>query len=334
MSSLDAILNAVEVANVDSLQKLWTREIASDLAANPEQFANLLARASRHPVCMSFVLANTIATPSAASPKRIAVQGSDDAAFPVSMSGFAAGIELWNELNGKLEKSHSGDDDAKAVVVEESEAEMIKRVEAALEVYKRGEFLVVFDAKDRENEGDLIIAAEFCTPEKVAFMIRHCSGLICTPCNAARLQELELGLMVPALDNADYMGTAFTVSIDLHHKHGTTTGISAEDRSKTIVALAHPEKYGKDDFAKPGHVFPLRSRDGGVIVRGGHTEAGTDLSALCGLYPAAAICEINKLDGSMSRYPDLEVFAKQYGLTLISIEDIVAYRKLKEASKN
>jgi len=325
MSSLDDILNAVEVADIASVQKQWSNETATELAANPQQFANLLARASRHPVCMSFVLANTVAQP-ALSAKRVAV--ANEASTMAAMTGFAAGIEIWNELNSKMEKS--ANEESKVV---ETEAEMIKRVEAALDVYRKGEFLVVFDAKDRENEGDLIIAAEFCTPDKVAFMIRHCSGLICAPCNAERLAELGLGLMVPSNDHSEYHGTAFTVSTDLHHKHGTTTGISAQDRSVTIMAIAQPEKYGKDDFVRPGHIFPLRSRDGGCITRGGHTEAGTDLSMLAGLYPAAAICEINKLDGSMSRYADLEVFAKQYSLTLISIEDIVAYRKLKEAGK-
>jgi 3,4-dihydroxy-2-butanone 4-phosphate synthase len=324
MSSLDAILNAVEVADLESMKKQWNNEVAAELAGNPDQFANLLQRASRHPVCMSFVLANTVASAVVAEPSAKRVAG----AASLNVSGFAAGIEKWNELNGKLEKA---EDESKKV--EESEAEMVKRVEAALDIYRKGEFLVVFDAKDRENEGDLIIAAEFCTPEKVAFMIRHCSGLICTPCNAERLQELDLPLMVPANDHSEYHGTAFTVSFDLHHKHGTTTGISATDRSSTIKALAQPEKYGKSDFVRPGHIFPLRSRDGGVIVRGGHTEAGTDLCTLAGLYPAAAICEINKLDGSMSRYADLEVFAKQYNLTLISIEDIVAYRKLKESKQ-
>ncbi len=170
---------------------------------------------------------------------------------------------------------------------------VIRRVEMALEAFRKGEFLVVLDSKDRENEGDLIIAAQFCTPEKVAFMVRHTSGLICVPTVAERLEELQVPLMVPAQDHSEYHGTAFTVSIDF--KHGTSTGISAEDRSKTIMAIAQPEKYSKDDFVRPGHIFPLRSKEGGLLKRPGHTESGTDLCRLAGLYPAAAICEITKL---------------------------------------
>jgi len=320
---MDAILSAVEVADMSSLQKEWSDDVASEFAANPEQFADLLTRASRHPSCLSFVLANTVAVPALAS-KRLASNVNSTA-----VNGFCAGIEIWNELNTKIAKSSDSDDEK---FLHETEAELIKRVEDALDVYRSGEFLVVFDARDRENEGDLIIAAEFCTPEKVAFMMRHCTGLICAPCNAERLKELRLGLMVPENDHNEHFGTAYTVSTDLHQKYGTSTGISASDRSKTIMALAQPDKYGKDDFVRPGHMFPLRSRDGGVLIRRGHTEAGTDLCKLAGLYPAAAICEINKLDGSMSRYPDLQVFAKQYNLTLISIGDIITYRKLKDKS--
>jgi 3,4-dihydroxy-2-butanone 4-phosphate synthase len=184
-------------------------------------------------------------------------------------------------------------DDQPSLEVVDTEELLVQRVETALNAFKKGEFLVVFDSKDRENEGDLIIAAQFCTPEKVAFMVRHTSGLICVPTVAARIDELGIPLMVHEKHHSEYHGTAFTVSIDF--KHGTSTGISAEDRSKTIMAMAQPDKYSKEDFVRPGHIFPLRSKDGGILKRPGHTEAATDLCILSGLYPAAAICEITKL---------------------------------------
>ncbi|MEQ9173535.1 MAG: 3,4-dihydroxy-2-butanone-4-phosphate synthase [Alphaproteobacteria bacterium] len=202
-------------------------------------------------------------------------------------------------------------------------------IEDAIAAFARGEFLVVVDDETRENEGDLIIAAEMVTAEKIAFMVRHTAGVICSPLPGERIDQLSLPQMVA--DNTEHLRTAFTVSVD--YRHGTTTGISAADRALTIQALAdavgnRPPEAG--DFARPGHIFPLRARDGGVLVRAGHTEATVDLARLAGLKPAGAICEIINDDGSMMRLPELKVFARAHGLHLISIADLVAYRRRTE----
>ena len=191
----------------------------------------------------------------------------------------------------------------------------------------RGEFVVVVDDADRENEGDLIIAAEKITPEHIAFMVRHTSGVICMPLVGARLDDLRIPLMVA--DNTESQRTAFTVSVDV--KHGTSTGISAADRCATIQAMIDPTS-GPEDFNRPGHIFPLRYRDGGVLKRAGHTEAGVDLPRLAGLYPAGVLCEIVKDDGTgeMARLPELEEFAAAHNLVMLSIADLVAYRRQRE----
>lgn len=199
-------------------------------------------------------------------------------------------------------------------------------VETAIEAIGRGDFVLVVDDEDRENEGDLIMAAEKATPEHIAFMVRHTSGLICVPLTGDRLDELELPLMV--LQNTDSHKTAFTVSID--YAIGTTTGISAADRSATIRATADPQ-ITAGYFHRPGHIFPLRYQPGGVVVRRGHTEAAVDLSRLAGLSPAGVLCEVVRDDGAMARVDDLAEFSAKHGVPIITIEALVNHRWRTEA---
>jgi 3,4-dihydroxy 2-butanone 4-phosphate synthase / GTP cyclohydrolase II len=196
-------------------------------------------------------------------------------------------------------------------------------IEEALADLKAGKAIVVVDDENRENEGDLICAAEFATPEMINFMAVHARGLICLAMTGERLDELDIPLMVS--NNTDPNQTAFTVSIDASPQHGVSTGISADDRSKTIqLVLAADTVPG--DLRRPGHIFPLRARDGGVLKRAGHTEAAVDLSVLAGLAPAGVICEIQNPDGSMSRLPELVDYARDHDLKLISIADLITYR--------
>jgi 3,4-dihydroxy 2-butanone 4-phosphate synthase/GTP cyclohydrolase II len=201
------------------------------------------------------------------------------------------------------------------------------RVEAAIDAVTRGDFVVVVDDEDRENEGDLIIAAEKMTPEKMAFMIRYTSGVICLPLEGRRLDELRLPLMVSGADNSEQQRTAFTVSVDA--KTGTTTGISAADRNATVHAVIDPATRA-EDLARPGHIFPLRYREGGVLKRAGHTEAAVDLARLAGCNPAGVLAEIVNDDGTMQRRPDLEAFALEHGLVLVTIADLIRYRRHRE----
>jgi len=193
---------------------------------------------------------------------------------------------------------------------------------------RAGRMVIMMDDEDRENEGDLIMAAEFATPEAVAFIIRHSSGIICMPMIRERLEELRLPLMVA--ENTESHRTAFTISVD--YRHGTTTGISAYDRSATVRALAdHASK--PDDFARPGHIFPLRYMEGGVLARAGHTEASIDLVRLAGLpAEAAIICEIVNDDGTMKRGADLFAFAREHNLKIGTIADLIRYRLANEHS--
>ncbi|WP_415948489.1 bifunctional 3,4-dihydroxy-2-butanone-4-phosphate synthase/GTP cyclohydrolase II [Streptomyces sp. KLOTTS4A1] len=200
-------------------------------------------------------------------------------------------------------------------------------VEQAIADIAAGRPVVVVDDEDRENEGDLVIAAEKATPEIIAFMMSECRGLICAPMESDELDRLQLPQMVA--DNTESMKTAFTVSVDASGAHGVTTGISAWDRATTLRLLASGTTEA-DDFVRPGHIFPLRAREGGVLVRGGHTEAAVDLARLAGLRPAGAIVEIAGEDGAMLRLPDLVPFARKHGLTIISIEDLIAYRRSSE----
>ncbi|MEV5240887.1 bifunctional 3,4-dihydroxy-2-butanone-4-phosphate synthase/GTP cyclohydrolase II [Streptomyces cinnamoneus] len=200
-------------------------------------------------------------------------------------------------------------------------------VERAVADIAAGRPVVVVDDADRENEGDLIVAAEKITTEIVAFMMSECRGLICVPLEEPDIDRLDLPQMVG--QNTESMRTAFTVSVDASRAHGTDTGISAADRATTIRLLADPAAV-PGDFVRPGHVFPLRARRGGVLARNGHTEAGVDLARLAGLRPAAAIVEIAGEDGAMLRLPELVPFARKHGLSIISIEDLIAYRKSNE----
>ena len=199
------------------------------------------------------------------------------------------------------------------------------QIDDAIKAFARGEFLVVVDDEDRENEGDLIVAADAMTSEKMTFMIRHTSGVICAPMSEERADDLDLPLMV--VDNTESMRTAFTVSVDLIE--GTATGISAHDRSITVNALADSGRV-RGEFARPGHVFPLRARSGGVLKRAGHTEAGVDLCALAERELVGVLCEIVNDDGSMARLPELVEFAEEHGLLLISIADLIRYRRRHE----
>lgn len=198
-------------------------------------------------------------------------------------------------------------------------------VDALVADLRAGRMVVVMDDEERENEGDLILAAELATPEAVAFMIRHTSGIICVPMDAERLALLDLPQMVEA--NSESHRTAFTVSVDL--RHGTTTGVSSSDRAATIRALAHPDSRPQD-FARPGHIFPLRSRKGGVLVRAGHTEASVDLCRLAGLAPVGVLCEVMNDDGTMARRPQLTAFAQRHHLKIGTIADLIRYRLRNE----
>jgi 3,4-dihydroxy 2-butanone 4-phosphate synthase/GTP cyclohydrolase II len=200
-------------------------------------------------------------------------------------------------------------------------------VEQAIADIAAGRPVVVVDDEDRENEGDLVIAAEKATPEIVAFMMSECRGLICAPMEGGELDRLGIPLMVE--NNTESMRTAFTVTVDGSGAHGVTTGISAADRATTLQLLASGTAQA-DDFVRPGHIFPLRAREGGVLVRNGHTEAAVDLARLAGLRPAGAIVEIAGEDGTMLRLPELIPFARKHGLTIISIEDLIAYRRSAE----
>jgi len=198
-------------------------------------------------------------------------------------------------------------------------------IEDAITAIADGELVIVVDDANRENEGDLIIAAENMTPEAMAFMIRHTSGVVCMPLEGARLDELQLPMMVA--ENTTAYRTAFTVSVDA--KRGTTTGISAGDRATTVHTLIDRAST-PDDLARPGHIFLLRYRDGGVLKRAGHTEAAVDLARLAGLYPAGVLAEVVNDDGTMARLPELERFASEHGLRLISIADLIRYRRHRE----
>ncbi|HBC88273.1 MAG TPA: bifunctional 3,4-dihydroxy-2-butanone-4-phosphate synthase/GTP cyclohydrolase II [Lentisphaeria bacterium] len=197
-------------------------------------------------------------------------------------------------------------------------------IEKAIKAFRRGEMIIVTDDENRENEGDLVIAAAKVTPQAINFMAKYGRGLICAPITDERAKQLELDIMAPSKDP---FHTAFTVSVDV--KEGTSTGISAFDRSKTIEALIDPV-MSRSDFTVPGHVFPLIARPGGVLQRAGHTEATVDLAKLAGLYPAGVICEIMNEDGTMARLPELEKFKRKHRLIWCSISDIIAYRRKHE----
>ncbi|MFW5833522.1 MAG: 3,4-dihydroxy-2-butanone-4-phosphate synthase [Pseudomonadota bacterium] len=202
---------------------------------------------------------------------------------------------------------------------------LLDPIEDAIAAIARGEMVIVVDDDDRENEGDLIMAADRATAEQMAFMIRHTSGIICVPLGAADARRLRLDPMVSANDAP--MGTAFTVSVD--YRHGLTTGISADERTATVRALANGN-VGAEDFVRPGHVFPLVAKDGGVLVRSGHTEAAVDLARLAGSAPVGVIGELVNDDGTVKRLPQCRAFAGEHGLKIVSIADLIDYRQRRE----
>jgi len=201
----------------------------------------------------------------------------------------------------------------------------IATIDEAVADIRDGKMIIIVDDEDRENEGDLVCAAEKVTPEIINFMARHARGLICLPLTEERCDELHLTTQVA--DNTSYLGTAFTVSIDA--RRGITTGISAADRATTILVAVDPAARPQD-LCRPGHIFPLRAKNGGVLVRPGQTEASVDMARIAGLYPAGVICEIMNEDGTMSRLPQLEQFAAQHNLKMITVADLVRYRICKE----
>ncbi|MBI4650792.1 bifunctional 3,4-dihydroxy-2-butanone-4-phosphate synthase/GTP cyclohydrolase II [Candidatus Desantisbacteria bacterium] len=199
------------------------------------------------------------------------------------------------------------------------------KIEDIIKDIKKGKMVIVVDDEDRENEGDLVMAAEKVTPSAINFMAKYGRGLICMPLLSSRLDELKIPSMVP--DNSDHLETAFTVSVDA--KPETSTGISAHDRAATIKKIIDPYAT-PEGFARPGHIFPLRARDGGVLTRAGHTETAVDLARMANLYPAGIICEIMNDDGHMSRLPELKKFAAEHKLKIISIKELIEYRQKKE----
>lgn len=203
----------------------------------------------------------------------------------------------------------------------------LNSIEEAILDIQNGKMVIVVDGSERENEGDLIMAAEKITPNAINFMITHGRGLVCVPLLKDRISELKLAPMVT--ENTEPLHTAFTVSVDASPQQGIATGISPADRAKTIEVLINPQMK-EADLVRPGHIFPLKAREGGVLKRAGHTEAAVDLARLAGLYPAGVICEIIKDDGQMARVPDLLEFAKQYDLKVITIADLIRYRIKKE----
>jgi 3,4-dihydroxy 2-butanone 4-phosphate synthase/GTP cyclohydrolase II len=201
----------------------------------------------------------------------------------------------------------------------------LSTIDEALVDFRAGKFVIVVDDEDRENEGDLVIAAEFVTPDAINFMARYGRGLICCPLTGERCDELKLPMMVSQNDSR--FGTPFTISVEA--RHGVSTGISAADRAHTVRVLIDPRSR-PEDLAMPGHMFPLRARDGGVLVRAGQTEATVDLCRLAGLYQAGVLCEIMKTDGTMARMPQLRRFAARHNLKIISVKDLIAYRMRME----
>ena len=202
---------------------------------------------------------------------------------------------------------------------------VVVSVSEAIEEYRRGRFIIITDDEDRENEGDLVMAAQFVTPDAINFMAKYGRGLVCCSITEERVETLKLPMM--SQDNSSHFGTPFTVSVEA--RTGVTTGISAADRARTVQVMIDPSSTPVD-LVRPGHMFPLRARDGGVLVRAGQTEASVDLAKMAGLYPAGVLCEIMKADGSMARMPDLKRFARRHGLKIVTVADMIKYRLRNE----
>ncbi|RCV06937.1 hypothetical protein SETIT_1G204000v2 [Setaria italica] len=220
------------------------------------------------------------------------------------------------------------DDDTDTELDLDSPTEGFASIADAIEDIRQGKLVIVVDDESRENEGDLIMAASLVTPEAMAFIVRHGTGIVCVSMKEEDLERLDLPLMVSTKENEEKLCTAFTVTVDA--KEGTTTGVSAKDRAKTVMTLASPDSK-PEDFNRPGHIFPLKYREGGVLKRAGHTEASVDLAMLAGLPPVAVLCEIvDDADGSMARLPKLRVFAERENLKIISIADLIRYRRKRD----
>ncbi len=215
----------------------------------------------------------------------------------------------------------------RAVSRDDKGESVMATVEEAIEEFRAGRFVIITDDESRENEGDLVIAADFATAESINFMAKYGRGLICMPMTGERLDELGIPMQVSPQDNASLFGTAFTVSVEA--RRNVTTGISAADRAETVRVLIDPSTK-RHDLAMPGHLFPLRAREGGVLVRAGQTEAAVDLAKMAGLYPAGLVCEIMNTDGTMARLPDLKRFAQRHHLKIVSIEQMIGYRQQHE----
>ncbi|MFL5303120.1 MAG: 3,4-dihydroxy-2-butanone-4-phosphate synthase, partial [Anaeromyxobacteraceae bacterium] len=203
----------------------------------------------------------------------------------------------------------------------------VERIEGAIAHFRLGKMIILIDDEDRENEGDLCVAAEKVTPEAINFMAKHGRGLVCLALAEERVKQLRLPLMVDEGANSSTFGTAFTISIEA--AKGVTTGISAKDRAHTILTAVKDDAR-PEDLARPGHVFPLRARRGGVLVRAGQTEGSVDLARIAGLKPAGVICEVMNDDGTMSRMPELEALSREHDLPLLSVADLISYRMLKD----
>ena len=223
--------------------------------------------------------------------------------------------------------SDSGSGSSSKPISEIEPSPGLSTISKAIADIAAGKMVILVDDEDRENEGDLVIAADKCTPEAINFMAKHGRGLICLPLEEEQLNRLNLGMMVPDYENTTPYGTAFTVSIEA--REGVTTGISAADRSRTVLAAVNPEAK-PTDIVRPGHIFPLRARAGGVLRRVGQTEGSVDLARLAGCHPSGVICEIMKDDGTMARLPDLIEFGKEHDLKIVTIKDLVSYRLRNE----
>ncbi|KAJ8648801.1 hypothetical protein MRB53_001824 [Persea americana] len=239
------------------------------------------------------------------------------------------GVRIAQKLREDADIIPAGDD----VFVDNGEYDLdcptggLNSIAEAIEDIRQGKFVIVVDDEDRENEGDLIMAASLVKPKDMAFIVKHGTGIVCVGMKEDDLERLQLPLMVTQKENEEKLCTAFTVSVDA--KVGTSTGVSAEDRAKTVVALASRDSKPVD-FNRPGHIFPLKYREGGVLKRAGHTEASVDLAMLAGLDPAGVLCEIVDDDGSMARLPKLREFAKKENLKIISIADLIRYRRKRD----
>ncbi|CAN6466906.1 unnamed protein product [Victoria cruziana] len=240
----------------------------------------------------------------------------------ISFSNQLSGnLRSWNSFRVNLKKSNGTDSDL------DCPSEGFCSIAEAIEDIRQGKYVIVVDDESRENEGDLIMAASMVTPAAMAFIVKHGTGIVCVAMKGEHLERLDLPLMVSHKENEEKLSTAFTISVDA--KVGTTTGVSAKDRARTIQALASPNSK-PEDFNRPGHIFPLKYREGGVLKRAGHTEASVDLAVLAGLDPVGVLCEIVDDDGSMARLPKLLEFAKKENLKVISIADLIRYRRKRD----